>query len=204
MHSQTLTLATLNTLPILQAISKNSLAVFQSDLTIDKAIEGVSIAKIKKVDYNAFVRVMDVLLCNLLDSVSVNQKFTQHSIPLIIQSVFKTYYYVSIDEVAYIFQQGIIGKYPKSFNKLDLETIMCWFQLYDTTERTDWVERRNHNESVKVKKEMQESVNVFRDNAKINEIIEDLTGLEKEKDKEANYIKFKNEYFKNSNPTNQF
>lgn len=135
---------------------KNKLAEYQFGLTCEKAIESVPVSVIKKLDPMVFQFSFDMLLSILWDNVSVNQKFSIGQIPMIREAIFTRYYFLTIDEVAYVLKNGTIGKYKKEYNKLDLETLMIWFEIYDTSERMEWLDKRNHNEKVEALK-LQES-----------------------------------------------
>jgi len=135
---------------------KDKLAEYQFGLTCEKAIMSVPVSVIKKNEPMAFQFAFDTLLSILWDNVSVNQKFAVGQIPMIREAVFTRYYFLTIDEVAYVLKNLIIGKYKKEYNKLDLETIMNAFEIYDTSERMEWLDKRNHNEKIEALK-LQES-----------------------------------------------
>ncbi len=167
---------TLLTLPISEVIEDLvKLSEYQFGLTCEKAIEGAPLSVIKKIDQEFYARTMYQLFALLSDSINVANKFSMSAIPMYLQAIFSRYYYLTVDEVAYVFKKGILGDYEKKYNKLDLETLMKWFEIYDTTERMDWIEKRNHNDKIKQEKELKETISKV-DPIMINEIIQSLCG----------------------------
>ncbi len=138
------------------ASNPERLAEYQFGLSCEKAIQGTAVSLIRKNDKQSFDYIFGKLLSLLADSITVNNKFGLAQIPMYREAIFKKYYFLTIDEIAYVFKNLIMGVYKKEYNKLDLETIMNAFEIYDTTERMEWLDKRNHNEKVEALK-LQES-----------------------------------------------
>lgn len=170
---------------------KSMLAEYQFGLTCDKAIESTAVSVIKKNEPVAFKFLFDSLLAGLLDNISVNQKFSTSQIPMYREAIFAKYYFLTIDEIAYVFKNGIIGKYKKEYNKLDLETLMAWFEIYDTSERMEWLDKRNHNEKIESIKQLEKTTAIVPKEV-TDKIIKSLVGDSEEK--EARYKKIKEKF----------
>lgn len=169
---------------------KDKLAEYQFGLTCEKAIESVPVSVIKKIDPLAFQFSFDMLLSILWDNVSVNQKFSIGQIPMIREAIFTRYYFLAIDEVAYVLKNGTIGKYKKEYNKLDLETLMTWFEIYDTSERMDWLDKRNHNQKIESIKQLEKTTAVVPKEV-TDKIIKSLVGDQEEKERNFKSVREK-------------
>jgi len=169
---------------------KDKLAEYQFGLTCEKAIESVPVSVIKKIDPMAFQFSFDMLLSILWDNVSVNQKFSIGKIPMIREAIFTRYYFLTIDEVAYVLKNGTIGKYKKEYNKLDLETLMTWFELYDTSERMEWLDKRNHNQKIESIKQLEKTTAVVSKEV-TDKIIKSLVGDHEEKERNFKSVREK-------------
>jgi hypothetical protein len=198
---------------ILRAYINGSLTTFQANLTVLSAINGNSIALTRKVLPERFKMITDVLLCNLFDMVRVGKQFEPQMMPLLQQSIFKRYYYLTIEEYAYVLLKGALGEYGKIYDRLDFTVILEWFEKYDTTERMAYLEKKNQNEKVNNAKELKESISLLYANPIIAEQLKSISkDIEEEKrDTESEYQKFKEEFIKkrirdknNTNDTNAF
>lgn len=169
---------------------KDKLAEYQFGLTCEKAIESVPVSVIKKLDPLAFQFAFDSLLGILWDNVSVNQKFSIGQIPMIREAVFTRYYFLTIDEVAYVLKNGIIGKYKKEYNKLDIETLMTWFEIYDTSERMEWLDKRNHNQKIESIKALEQTTAIVPKEV-TDKIIKSLVGDAEEKERNFKSVREK-------------
>lgn len=178
------------------ANDKSKLAEYQFGLTCAKAIESAPVSLIKKNEPVAFKFLFDSLLAGLLDNISVNHKFNTSQIPMYREAIFAKYYFLTIDEVAYVFKNGIIGKYKKEYNKLDLETLMTWFEIYDTSERMEWLDKRNHNQKIESIKALEQTT-AFVPKEVTDKIIKSIVGDEEQKEKD--YQEFKNQYLNSKN-----
>ena len=58
----------------------------------------------------------------------------------VIEMIRESYYWLSPQEVAYVFKQGMRGKYGKSYNVVDGELLIGWLADYDANERAQVVE----------------------------------------------------------------
>lgn len=185
------------------ASNPEKLAEYQFGLSCEKAIQGTAISLIKKSDKQSFDYIFGKLLVLCADSITVNNKFGLAQIPAYREAIFKKYYFLTIDEIAYVLKNGIIGAYKKEYNKLDLETLMTWFEIYDTLERMEWLDKRNHNEKIEALK-FQESfkgvsaefasemvAKIFKEN--------NLKTVDSEKEKESEFKKARQKWIDSRN-----
>ena len=172
----------------------SNLTKFQASLTCATAIEGISISLTKKVHPEALEAVTDVLMVNMFKYVTVGKTFEPEMMPLIQQAVFKKYYYLTIEEYAYVLRCGASGDYGKIYDRIDLPVIMGWFEFYDTKERTPLVEKMKHNESVDSAKALDKSAEMIAKYVLplIEEIeTETIASKQQEQEKENEYQKLK-------------
>lgn len=145
---------------------------------------------------------IEMLLANLAMQVNVKFNIEPHQAPDIAQTIYKQYYFYSIEEIALVLRMGSEGvlydedKTGKIFDRLSKDTIMAWFRIYDVRHRTGLVEnsRNAMNKSYESEsKEARESIsNIWGKVAEKMKKEDD----EKEKKEEA-YRKAKLEYLKN-------
>lgn len=170
---------------------------FQASLTCSSSLQGVSISLVRKVSPESLEIVSDVLLMNMLKYVSVGKTFEPEMLPLIQHSIFKKYYYLTLEEYAYVLRMGAAGEYGKIYDRIDLNVIMNWFEIYDTKERMAVVSKAKHNESVELNKAIDGSMKLIGASEKFIEefvkpLVEDLNkSVEEERQKEIDYQKFK-------------
>lgn len=123
-----------------------ALASYQTELVAEKAIDEMSIVLIKKIDIDCCEMALNVLLRNLRYRFEkLNNKFEEYEIPLIVEGILKQYYYLSLEEIAYVFNKGIMGTYLMPYNKLDSSVVFDWIHRYDSKERLAIAERRDAN-----------------------------------------------------------
>ena len=79
----------------------------------------------------------------------------------------------------------------RQYNKLDLETIMNAFEIYDTSERMEWLDRRNHNQKIESIKQLEKTTAIVPKEV-TDKIIKSLVGDDEEK--EARYKIIKNRF----------
>lgn len=121
-----------------------ALASYQSSLVAESAIDEMPIALIRKVDVDRIELTLNLLLRNLRFRFSkLNNLFEEYEIPAIMDGILKQYYYLTLEEIAYVFNKGIIGTYVVPYNKLDSSVVFDWLHRYDSKERIAIAERRD-------------------------------------------------------------
>lgn len=124
------------------------LASYQSSLVAESAIDEMPIALIRKVDVDRIELTLNLLLRNLRFRFSkLNNLFDEYEIPAIMDGILKQYYYLTLEEIAYVFNKIIIGTYKLSYNKLDASAVFDCLHIYDSKERIAIAERRDANKN---------------------------------------------------------
>ena len=101
-------------------------------------------ALIRKVDIDRVELSLNVLLRNLRFRFDkLNNKFEEYEIPIIMDGILKQYYYLTLEEIAYIFKKIINGDYKLPYNKLDTSAVFDCIHIYDSKERISIAERRD-------------------------------------------------------------
>jgi len=183
-------------LPILKVINNpKALSEFQLSLTCEKAIDSVSMALIKKTNPVVYRASIDILLCGMVDKIKVANKFTESEIPFLIDAIYKSYWYFTLDEIAYVFKKGITGDFKKPYNKLDIETVLDWLHEYDSKERLNLLEKRDHNKKQEARQLQEGYTGVSKEFMQdmIKKISQD-NNLDADAKKEDEYQKFRNQY----------
>lgn len=155
-------------------------------------------ALIRKIDIDACELALNLLLRNLrMRFEKLNNKFEEYEIPIIIEGILKQYYYLSIEELAYVFNNGITGSYVMPYNKLDSSVVFDWIHRYDSKERISIAERRDNKRKEESRKLEEEN---FKGVSKevAQSFIKKISGennLDADKKKEEEYQKFRQKYY---------
>ena len=188
-------------MPILKIIDKPiELSKYQLSLTCEKALDSMSMALIRKANIDIYETSIDYLLVSLMAMVKVDKKFSESEIPFLIDAIYKSYWYFTLEEIAYVFKKGITGDFKKPYNKLDIETVLDWLHEYDSKERLYLLEKRDHNKKMEAK-QLQESfkgVSAEFVQDMIKKISQD-NNLDADAKKEDEYQKFRNQYLNSKN-----
>lgn len=94
---------------------------------------------------------IEMLLANLAMQVNVKFNIEPHQAPGIAQTIYKQYYFYSIEEIALVLRMGSEGVLfdekggGKIYDRLSKDTIMTWFVIYDSRHRTALVENSRAN-----------------------------------------------------------
>jgi len=105
--------------------SNGSLALFESDLTIEKALNGTSLLKLSKsIEKINVITAITYLTIRLADNFNVGKKFTTDQSAVMALDLFEVFGYETLEDVVLMFKyarQGKIGD-GKDF-KLDSQTV---------------------------------------------------------------------------------
>ncbi len=161
-------------------------------------------ALIKKANEAVYETSIDFLLVDLIAKVKVEKKFTEDEIPFLIDAIYKSYWYFTLDEIAYVFRKGITGDFKKPYNKLDIETVLDWLHEYDSKERLYLLEKRDHNKKTE-SKQLQQSVLKEVSKEFVDEMVKkiaeenniEIRSVETDKQKETDYQRVKFEALDN-------
>ena len=173
------------------------MASYQVGLVAESAIDEIPMALIRKVDVDRCEMALNLLLRNLLKRFDkLNNKFEEYEIPMIMDGILKQYYYLTIEELAYVFNKGITGAYVMPYNKLDSSVVFDWIHRYDSRERIAIAERRDAKKKGEQRK-LEEAT--FKGVSKeiAQSFIKKISGqnnLDADKKKEEEYQKFRQQY----------
>lgn len=170
----------------------------------------MSMALIKKSNPIVYRSSVDVLLCQLIDKIKVEKKFTESEVPFLIDAIYKSYWYFTLEEIAYVFKKGITGDFKKLYNKLDIETVLDWLHEYDSKERLNLLEKRDHNKKMEAKALDEKA---FKEVSKefVNEMVKkiaeennlDVTTKDEVSEKEKAYQAYKMKYLNSKKSNDQ-
>lgn len=139
--------------------------------------------------------IIERLLAGLALSLNVGKNLEPHQLSGLAKKIYAKYYYLSFDELIHVFDKGSSGQYGKLFDRVDEEVIFGWLEKYDTDERLGLVQKLTSQEIEEQKQDKEAETKFLADILK--PITEKLTAeLDKEKEKEDNYKKFREQYFK--------
>ena len=139
--------------------------------------------------------IIERLLAGLALSLNVGKNLQPHQLSGLSKKIYAKYYYLSFDELIYIFDSGSSGRYGKLFDRVDEEVIFGWIEKFDTDERLTVVQTLTANELFEQKENRKLETNFLIDLMK--PIAEKLTAeIEKKKENEDNFNKFREQYFK--------
>jgi len=183
---------------VIKAINSENpkdLSEFQLSLTCENSIDSVSLALVKKSNPIVWKISIYALLNDLNEKVKVDKKFTESETPFILDAIQKSYWYLTLEEIAYVFKNIIIGRFKKPYNKLDIETVLDAIHEYDSKERLNLLEKRDHNKKQEARQLQESYTGVSKEFMQdmIKKISQD-NNLDADAKKEDEYQKFRNQY----------
>jgi hypothetical protein len=117
---------------------------------------------IKEHSTNVYLAI-EMLLANLAMQVNVKFNLEPHQAPGIAQTIYKQYYFYSIEEIALVLRMGSEGVLidekgsGKIYDRLSKDVIMVWFVIYDSRHRAALVENTRSNLNKEYEKMGQEN-----------------------------------------------
>jgi len=131
----------------LKALGTNTAYNKHVPSTIKDAQEGVSLSVIRK--HNPVL--LDLSIGVLLEDLarSFNAQWSERMMLSIVDRITNKYWYLKIDEIAFVFSNAIDGIYGKVYGQIQISTVMEWLHEYDVNDRLSYHESRNaiHKES---------------------------------------------------------
>lgn len=144
-----------------------------------------------RVERTAVWAIIERLLAGLALSMNVGKNLQPHQLDGLAKKIYAKYYYFSFDELLYVFDKGASGGYGKIYDRIDEEIIFTWLESFDTGERIQIAENANVSE-IESYEEQKKAELEF-----LSRLLEPVAQvLEEEKQKEENYKKFREQYFK--------
>lgn len=112
--------------------NSSDLLMFESELTIRKAMESISLGKLSKtIEKRNVVKAIAYLVLRLSDHFNVKQKFTDEQASMLALDLSETFSYETLEDVVLMFKYARQGKIGGSEYKLDGQTVMqTWVPQY--------------------------------------------------------------------------
>lgn len=108
---------------------------------------GTQLATIKQTHPRELIGGLILLLKDLNDNFNIARPLSDAQMGSIAGVVLRQWWYLKIEEVVYVLEQGKVGKYGSVFEGLDMNKISGWFIDYDTKERLALCEANRHTKA---------------------------------------------------------
>lgn len=179
--------------------SENQLSTYRTKIKLSESIgDGMAYLVGKEVSIERVVvcAIIERLLAGLALSLNVGKNLEPHQLSGLAKKIYAKYYYLSFDELMYVFDKGSSGSYGKIYDRVDEEIIFTWLEKFDTDERLNLAHKSTSEEIESQRQQKEIEDNFLADLLK--PLTEKLTAeLDGEKQKEDNYKKFREQYFNN-------
>lgn len=132
---------------MLQPLINKNLELFTKrveTLTCYSAISQGSQISLLKRNNEAFVKTsIHLLVEDVLNHYTASEKVPAGFIPRLVQTILAKYWWMKVEEIAYVFNKGKNGEYGRSNKNISQDFIMDWLHQYDINERE--IEMLEHN-----------------------------------------------------------
>lgn len=152
---------------------------------------------------------IEMMVCKLAMSVNVKFNIEPEQAPDIAMTIYKNYFFYSIEEVAIVLRKGSEGELVskidgivagKIFDRLSKDIIMDWFRIYDGRERYAFVENKRDELDREYMAGQYEVLELLGGEKNIGRMIAELDNQDQEElSKESNYKAWKKKYFEGIN-----
>ncbi|WP_460963010.1 hypothetical protein [Spirosoma litoris] len=99
--------------------------------------EKPQLSLMRKEDPAMCQKALALAIMRMTELINVTNTLTLDQADDLIARISGTYYYLRLDEILYVFEKGINGKFGRTFNTLDASVVMGWIEKYDVNERTE-------------------------------------------------------------------
>jgi hypothetical protein len=105
---------------------------FKAIRTINEAMknESPSLVVMQKKDKDMADNIMKLMLAKTARSFNITRNIEPGQIIELVETLNSEYYYLKLSEVFYILKQAKLGKFGKTYERLDEPTILSWFNTY--------------------------------------------------------------------------
>jgi hypothetical protein len=129
--------------------NKAELIQFQSKVTLSTAINGMQLSALKCENEGQVLKAVKNLILALCESLNVTS-MNDYQVLEASMLLTEKYYFLKIEELIYIFKNAKLGRYGKSFNRIDIQVIGEWIDKYLTSdERAEYFEIENTKHKIK-------------------------------------------------------
>lgn len=118
----------------LKANNEIGLIQLQVSLKLSEAVNGISISKIRKDAPEDAAIAIQRLVANLARSFNLSNTINNAQLLEMSLLIMEKYYYLKIEELAYVFKNAKLGQYGKVYNRLDIQIICEWIETYLVSE----------------------------------------------------------------------
>jgi hypothetical protein len=181
-----------------------SLSAFESKLTVAKvtALENTPLSVIRKENEGTFLKAISLMLIRVTELINVTNSLTPAQIAMLTTSIGDKYYYLRLEELAYVFSGACNGRYGKSYNRLDAEIVMAWIENYDVNERTPFVVAREQSGLSAANKAIQNAdmakvYQAFKSEPEPEKSTSHLRNKERQGNSDQDYNEWKRDYLRN-------
>lgn len=146
---------------------------------------------------------VEKLLAILCMSINVVRNIQARDLPFLSRSIYKKYYFYSIDEIALVLEMGKNGEFGLIRDRLDENVIMGWFVEYDRNHRAPIIENLRQQDENAAQRDPDNNLlgvigNVKSDSKELAELKLEIGGLIQEavfkKKKESGYGNYRKKY----------
>ena len=120
--------------------------------SIQKCIDtGMQVSSLRKIDEKKTISIVAIFINTVNENYNGNINLEMCS-----RQICSVFWYMKIEEIAFVIKNGIIGKYGKVYGSINISDVMGWLTGYDIEERASHCS--THGEKYKERNE-----NVFRE-----------------------------------------
>ncbi len=102
-----------------------------------EAIQGTQISLLRNQNEAQLKTILHFMIEDVIIHFGAFDKFGTNGIVSTVGKVLASYWWLKIEELAYVFKQGKSGAYGKIYGFINQATILDWIKQYDLTERED-------------------------------------------------------------------
>lgn len=138
-----------STTSLLQCLLKNNpieIIQAQSEVRLQTAVNGTALGTLKRQDKVQTQNAIANLIANLVQSLNLGNTLNDAQVVEIVYLLMERYYYLKLEELILIFKKAKMGDYGKNYNRLDIQVIFEWIEMYySSDERALLLEREAKN-----------------------------------------------------------
>jgi len=108
---------------------------------VEDAVKGASVSLLLKNDPKAFKLALSLLIEKTL--MDFGQEFNEHQLYSAVEKICIKYWFLKIDELAFVLNKATLGEYGQVYGKVTVVTIMSWLHKYDVEERITYIRTKN-------------------------------------------------------------
>lgn len=125
--------------------AKMQLAKMQMGLTMEKALGGTQVSKLKRLDEDYLLMCLGSLVMALCESLNVGKSMNELQVYDAACTLTGKYWHLKLEEFAYIFREGKTGKYGQLFNRIDVQVLCEWCDKYLQSEELAYHHEKRHS-----------------------------------------------------------